>query len=123
MAIPPDHRIDATPHVGLGEVLATAARRLPDGALAVGTGLGVVLAAAALVAGPPWRALALAFGAATAFGAWGILDRTLAERPPAEPATAARLHVVAQLLAAAGWLALGAFALLGFAHVMDGVIH
>ena len=123
MAIPPDHRLDAVPHPGLGELLATAARRLPDGALAAGTGFGVVLGAVALVVGEPWRALALAGLAAAAFGAWGILDRTLAERGSTEPTTAARLRIVALLLAATGWLALGAFVLAGFGHVMDGVIH
>lgn len=130
MAIPPDHRLDTVPHPGLGELLATAARRLPDGALAAGTGLGVVLGAAALVVGEPWRVLALAGLAAAAFGAWGILDRTLAERGSTEPTTAARLpttaarlRIVALLLAATGWLALGAFVLAGFGHVMDGVIH
>lgn len=123
MSIPPDHRIDATPHVGLGELLAAAARRLPDGALAAGTGFGVVLGAAALVAGEPWRVLALAGLAAAALGAWAILDRTVAELGATEPTTAARLRVVASLLAATGWLALGAFAFAGFGHVMDGVIH
>ena len=123
MAIPPDHRLDAVPHPGLGELLATAVRRLPDGALAAGTGLGVVLGAAALVVGEPWRVLALAGLAAAAFGAWAILDRTLAERGATEPTTAARLRVVALLLVAAGWLALGTFVLATFSHVMDGVIH
>ena len=125
MAIPPDHRVDASPHVGLFELLAAKARRQSDGVLAVGTGLGVVLAAAALVAGPPWRALALAAGAAAAFGAWGILDRTLAERGAAGAphASDGALRAAGVALLVGGWVALGAFLFFGFGHVLDGVIH
>ena len=125
MRIPPDHRVDLSPHPGLFELLAAATRRRSDGTLALATGAGLVLAVAALVAGLPWRPLALAAGAAAAFGGWAILDRTLAERRsagPAHPADAG-LRAAGIALLAAGSIALGVFLLFGLGHVLDGVIH
>ena len=125
MRIPPDHRLDASPHPGLFEMLAAATRRRSDGMLAAGTGLGVLVAAAALLAASPWRPLALAGLAAAAFGGWGILDRTVAEHRAVGGTHAAdgALRVAALALLVAGWLALGTFLFLGFGHVLDGVIH
>jgi len=124
MRIPPDHRLDASPHPGLFEMLAAATRRRSDGMLAAGTGLGVLVAAAALLAASPWRPLALAGLAAAAFGGWGILDRTVAEHRVGETHAAdGALRVAALALLVAGWLALGTFLFLGFGHVLDGVIH
>ena len=125
MRIPPDHRLDASPQLGLFEMLAAATRRRSDGMLATGTSLGIVVAAAAVLASSPWRPLALAGLAASAFGGWGILDRTVAEHRAAggTHATDGALRVAALALLAAGWLALGTFLFLGFGHVLDGVIH
>jgi hypothetical protein len=125
MRIPPDHRVDASPHVGLLELLAAAARRQSDGVLAAGTGLAVVLGAAALVAGPGWRALALVALAASAFGGWGILDRTVAEHRADGSAHAedAALSAAGVALLVGGAVALALFLFLGFGHLLDGVIH
>jgi len=125
MRIPPDHRLDASPHPGLFEMLAAATRRRSDGMLAAGTGLGIVVAAAAVLAASPWRPLALAGLAAAAFGGWGILDRTEAEHRATggSHVTDGVLRAAALALLAGGWLALGTFLFLGFGHVLDGVIH
>jgi hypothetical protein len=61
-------------------VLAGAARRKTDGALAVWAGAGVLGAVLIGVALPGWWALLLLAVAASAFGGWGIVDRELAER-------------------------------------------
>lgn len=82
-AIPPDHRLDAAPRPGPLDLVAAIARRRSDGALALTAGLGLLAAVAAAVGAARWPLLAipaLAAAAAAAFGAWGIADRTAADR-------------------------------------------
>ena len=72
---------DASPRAeeSLLAVLAGAARRKSDGALAVWAGAGALAAVIIGVALPGWwTSLLLAIGAG-AFGGWGIVDRELAD--------------------------------------------
>ena len=82
-AIPPDHRLESASRPGPLDVVAAAARRQSDGALALSAGLGLLGAVAGAAAAARWPLLvlpALAAATAAAFGAWGIVDRTAAER-------------------------------------------
>jgi hypothetical protein len=107
-AIPPDHRLEVAPRPGPLDVLAATARRLGDGALALCAGLGLLAATAAGVGATRWPLLAipaLVAAAATAFGAWGIADRTAAERRAAHAGsdrTDELLRALCLLLAAGG---------------------
>lgn len=66
-------------------VLAGAARRKSDGALAVWAGAGALAAVVIGVALPGWWALLMLAIGASAFGAWGIVDRELADGARTEP--------------------------------------
>ena len=80
--IPPDHRLDAAPPraASLLAFLAAGARAQTDGTLALCAGVGLVVAAVAVVFVPSWAPLALSALAVAAFGGWGIADRVAAER-------------------------------------------
>jgi hypothetical protein len=60
-------------------VLAGAARRKSDGALATWAGVGAVAAIVIGIALPGWWTLLLVAICASLFGGWGIVDRELAE--------------------------------------------
>ncbi|HEX6630836.1 MAG TPA: hypothetical protein VF048_07080 [Gemmatimonadaceae bacterium] len=116
-AIPPDHRLEAISRPGPLDFLAALARRQGDGALALSAGLGLLAAVAAAAAASRWPLLALpalAAAVAAAFGAWGIVDRTAAERRLTHPGTdrvGDTLRALRLLLAAAGVTAAAALAL------------
>ena len=90
-------------------VLAGAARRKSDGALAVWAGAGALGAVVIGVALPGWWTLLMLAVGASAFGGWGIVDRELAEGARMEPGrsimSAGRersLRVARTMLAAVG---------------------
>lgn len=60
-------------------VLAGAARRKSDGALATWAGTGAVAAIVIGITLPGWWALMLVAICASLFGGWGIVDRELAD--------------------------------------------
>ena len=72
---------DASPRSeeSLLAVLAGAARRKSDGALAAWAGAGAVTAIIVGIALPGWWTLLLVAICASVFGGWGIVDRELAE--------------------------------------------
>jgi hypothetical protein len=64
----------------LPELLASRARRASDLRLAVDAGGGLIALVAAVMFQPPlWASLASVGAAVMAYGAWGILDRELAD--------------------------------------------
>ena len=72
---------DASPRAeeSLPAVLAGAARRRSDGALAVWAGAGALAAVLIAVVLPGWWTLLLLAIGASAFGGWGIVDRELTD--------------------------------------------
>lgn len=94
-------------------VLAAAARRRSDAALAIWAGAGCVLAVLLGALLPEWRITFLLAVCAGAFGFWGIADRELGEATARGGATGRRVRAlriardaVAVLGLAAGVLAL-----------------
>lgn len=90
-------------------VLAGAARRKSDAALAMWAGAGALAAVVIGVALPGWWTLLMLAVGASAFGGWGIVDRELAEGARMEPGrstmSAGRersLRVARTMLAAVG---------------------
>ena len=99
-------------------VLAGAARRKSDGALAAWTGAGAVTAIVIGIALPGWWTLLLVAICASLFGGWGIVDRELAELAgtelPEMAVSSRRRHVLrsARMLLAVLGLVAGVGALL-----------
>jgi hypothetical protein len=66
----------------LSALLAARARAASDGRLALDAGGGLIAASLALLVRPPaWPLLVAAAMCFLAYGAWGIADRALRERP------------------------------------------
>lgn len=91
-------------------VLAGAARRKSDGALAMWAGAGAVAAVVIGVALPGWWGLLMLAIGASAFGGWGIVDRELADGARTEPGRPVRsvgrersLRVARTVLAVVGF--------------------
>jgi hypothetical protein len=97
----------------LPALLAARARGASDGRLALDAGGGLIAASLAFAARPPaWPLLVSASTCLLAYGAWGIADRTLHERPSGAHGT--------RLLRAlrAGAAALGILSVLGVGGVV-----
>ena len=90
----------------LGQFLRARARGSSDGRLALDVVLGILLTTCALLLRPWfWRPLLSAAVVLAAFGAWGMLDRELAERD-ATMRPGRRLLLGARAVASTvGWLA------------------
>ena len=74
--------LDRNPEISLAGFLARRARTASDGRLIVDAVVGFVVAIAALLAqGPAWYLFASAGICFLSFGAWGIADREIGERP------------------------------------------
>lgn len=107
----------------LSALLATRARAASDGRLALDAGGGLLAAALALVVRPPaWPLLVAAAACFLAYGAWGIADRALHERPSGTHGIRLlrALRAGAAMLGALGVLALGGI-VMGF--VLANWIH
>lgn len=107
----------------LTALLAARARAASDGRLALDAGGGLIAAALALAVRPPaWPLLLAVATCFLAYGAWGIADRALRERPAgAQGIRLLRaLRAGAVLLGALGVLAVGgvvmAFVLANWIH-------
>ena len=103
----PAPRDDAS--LTLPEFLARRARGASDRRLVIDAGAGIVAAVAAAIFRPAvWLLVASAGLCFAAFGAWGILDRELADVAPGRRATTLRvargLAVLAGVAAALGVL-------------------
>lgn len=128
MPIPPDHRLASAPAPSPLELLAAAARRLPDGALALAAAAGVLLAAAVLAVRDAWLPLALPAAGAAALAGWAIVERTRAERAGRAGHAGvggrgdAAFRLLESALAVAGGLAIGAFLLVAFGRLFGGII-
>ncbi|HVT39128.1 MAG TPA: hypothetical protein VHE78_08780 [Gemmatimonadaceae bacterium] len=97
------------PPENLFEFLSRRARRASDGRLVLDVALGSAVSAALLIRRPPgWRLWLSVAVVVAAFGAWGMADRELGERP--HPGTGSLLLRGGRALAGVvGWLAFIAF--------------
>ena len=94
------------PDASLPEFLAARARHASDGALATCAGIGVFAVTAGVLWPLPAWYLVIAIGTCLlCFGAWGIADRELHERPEARGAAAASLRLVRIAATLAGFAA------------------
>ena len=103
---------------GLVELLQGHARRASDGQLVFDATAGALAAAGALLWRPwAWPMLASVALAVSAFGAWGIADRELAERVTSPGPVPPLLRAGRAVAAAVGWLSLvaAAFSLVSLA--------
>lgn len=93
------------PEISLADFLARRARSASDVRLLVDAMVGFVVAVAALLAqGPMWYLFVSAGLCFLSFGAWGIADRELSERPVT--GVAPRALIVARIVSAIiGYLA------------------
>jgi len=89
----------------LPEILVSRARQSSDRRLAVDAAIGIVLAAVVAILRPPlWIPLTALATCLGAYGAWGILDRELADAATAKRALAVGRGLVAVMGAAAALL-------------------
>jgi len=99
----------------LPALLADRARRASDARLALDVAGGILAATAALWIRPPgWAVLVAAALCFVAFGAWGIADRALRERPTEAETSNRALRGARATAAVIGTLAALALALLLF---------
>jgi hypothetical protein len=100
----------ARPPENLFEFLRRRARRASDGRLVVDVALGSAVSAALLIWRPAgWRLWLSIAVVLAAFGAWGMADRELGERAPADGAGSLLLRGGRALAGVVGWLAFAAF--------------
>jgi hypothetical protein len=102
-------------HLTLPALLAARARAASDGRLTLNAGGGLIAASLALTVRPPaWPLLLPVATCFLAYGAWGIADRALHERPPGA-------HAVRPLRALrAGAVVLGISSVLAVGGVIMG---
>ncbi len=124
--IPPDHRVDDAGVASPNQLLAAAARRASDGALALLAGAGLVVTAIVIVLRPEWWTFALPAISVAAFGGWGILDRIATELRVSDrssPIVDGMIDGARAFVALAGWCSALAFVALVLWHPLAGVIH
>src|SRR5512146_79502 len=94
------------PAASLPEFLAARARHATDTRLAVDALAGLVVAAGAAYWNGPGASFLVSVGACfVAYGAWGIADRELGERPTASPRVLAALRACRVAAAVLGFSA------------------
>ena len=85
----------------LGEIVSGWARSSSNRRLAIYAGAGTVIATAAYLLQPPgWFVIACIATCAASYGAWGIADRELIERPLPRTGAVTRLLQVSRVVTA-----------------------
>ena len=113
--------VNNSAEVSLWDFLARRARGATDARLVADAVVGFVVAAAALLAqGPVWYLFSSAGLCFLSFGAWGMADRELSERP--DPTPTVRWLVAARILSATVGFVAAVFLVLGVLGVALGRI-